>query len=422
MNGFWVETGISLLLSAFFSAAEIAFISSNKLFFELENRTSSITSKILNKFYSNSNQFISCMLLGNNIALVIYGLFMAQTLTPLMAKFISGDMLLLLVQLLIATLFILVAGEFIPKSLARVNPNFFLSLFAIPLYLIYVFLYPVSRFSSWVANLILRLLGVKMSTVDPKRFGRHDLDYFIQKTIEETPEKAELDTEVRFFQNAMEFSQVKVRDCMVPRTEIVAVEKEVSLKELASIFVETGFSKIIVYEKDIDNIIGYIHSLELFVQPDDWTQSILSLTVVPENMAANKLMKTMLAEKRSMVVVVDEFGGTSGIVTLEDLVEEIFGEIEDEHDTKLFTAKKINENTYVLSGRMEIDHVNEMFDLDIPESDEYMTVAGCILNYYRNFPKLNETVLIGDLEFKILRVTQTKIELVKLKVNKKQKL
>jgi len=422
MNGFWVETGISLLLSAFFSAAEIAFISSNKLFFELENRTSGITSKILNKFYSNSNQFISCMLLGNNIALVIYGLFMAQTLTPLMAKFISGDMLLLLVQLLIATLFILVAGEFIPKSVARVNPNFFLSLFAIPLYLIYVILYPVSRFSSWVANLILRLLGVKMSTVDPKRFGRHDLDYFIQKTIEETPEKAELDTEVRFFQNAMEFSQVKVRDCMVPRTEIVAVEKEVSLKELASIFVETGFSKIIVYEKDIDNIIGYIHSLELFVQPDDWTQSVLSLTVVPENMAANKLMKTMLAEKRSMVVVVDEFGGTSGIVTLEDLVEEIFGEIEDEHDTKLFTAKKINENTYVLSGRMEIDHVNEMFDLDIPESDEYMTVAGCILNHYRNFPKLNETVLIGDLEFKILRVTQTKIELVKLKVNKKQKL
>ena len=419
MSNFWIEIGITLLFTAFFSAAEIAFISSNKLLFELENKTSSITFKILNKFYSNGNQFISCMLLGNNIALVIYGLFMARALTPLMAQFLSGDLLILLIQLLIATVFILFAGEFIPKTVARFNPNFFLSLFAIPLYIIYIVLYPVSRFASWTANLILRILGVKISAGNNKGLGRHDLDYFIQKTIEDAPENVELDTEVRFFQNAMEFSQVKVRDCMVPRTEIVAVGKEVSLEELTSKFVETGFSKIIVYEGDIDNIAGYIHSWELFVQPEDWTKSIVSLTVVPENMAANKLMKTMLAEKKSMVVVVDEFGGTSGIVTLEDLVEEIFGEIEDEHDIKLFTAKKLSDNTYVLSGRMEIDRVNEMFDLDIPESDEYITVAGYILNHYQNFPKLNETVMIERMEFKILRVTQTKIELVKLKVHEK---
>ena len=206
---------------------------------------------------------------------------------------------------------------------------------------------------------------------------------------------------------------------MVPRTEIIAVSKEASKTDLTSKFVETGISKIIVYEGDIDNIIGYIHSLEIFEQPVDWTKSIVSLIVVPENMAANKLMKMMLAEKKNMVVVVDEFGGTSGIVTLEDLVEEIFGEIEDEHDTRLFTAKKINENNYVLSGRMEIDRVNEMFDLNIPESDEYMTIAGYILNHYQNFPKLNETVTIGLMEFKIIRVTQTKIELVKLKVHEK---
>jgi CBS domain containing-hemolysin-like protein len=205
----------------------------------------------------------------------------------------------------------------------------------------------------------------------------------------------------------------------VPRTEIAAVDKEISSADLAARFVETGFSKILVYEVDIDNIIGYIHSLELFAQPDDWTKSIVSLLIVPENMAANKLMKTMLAEKKSMVVVVDEFGGTSGIVTLEDLVEEIFGEIEDEHDTQLFTAKKLTEDTFVLSGRMEIDRINEIFSLDIPESDEYMTVAGYILNHYQNFPKLNETVRIGQLEFKILRVTRTKIELVKLKVHEK---
>jgi len=417
MSNFWIEIGITLALSAFFSAGEIAFVSSNKLLFELENKSSSLTFRILNRFYSNANQFISCMLLGNNIALVIYGLFMARALTPLMTLYFSSNLLLLLIQSFIATLFILFVGEFIPKTVARVNPNLFLSAFAIPLYIVYIILYPFSKFSSWVAMLILRIFGVKIADENHKRYGRHDLDYFLQKAIEETPENAELDTEVRFFQNAMEFSQVKVRDCMVPRTEIVAVDRQSSLKDLSSKFVETGFSKIVVYEGDIDNIIGYIHSLELFDQPDDWTKSIVILTVVPENMAANKLMKTMLAEKKSMVVIVDEFGGTSGIVTLEDLVEEIFGEIEDEHDTQLFTAKKLNENTFVLSGRMEIDRVNEMFDLNIPESDEYITVAGYILNHYQNFPKLNETVVIGQLEFKILRVTHTKIELVKLKAN-----
>jgi len=419
MSNLWTEIGITILFSAFFSAAEIAFVASNKLLFELENKASSITFKILNRFYSNPNQFISCMLLGNNIALVIYGLFMARALTPLMAPYISSDLLILLIQSLIATLFILFAGEFIPKTVARVNPNFFLSIFAIPLSIVYIILYPVSRFSSWVATMLLRVFGIKLSVVDHRRFGRDDLDYFIQKTIDETPENVELDTEVRFFQNAMEFSQVKVRDCMVPRTEVVAVDKDVPLKELNSKFVETGFSKIIVYEGDIDNIIGYIHSLELFVQPADWTKSIVSLTVVPENMAANKLMKSMLAGKKNMVVVVDEFGGTSGIVTLEDLVEEIFGEIEDEHDSQQFTAKKLSDNTYVLSGRMEIDRVNEMFDLDIPESDDYITVAGYILNHYQNFPKLNETVVIENKEFKILKVTRTKIELVKLKVYEK---
>ena len=419
MNSLWIEIGIILLLSAFFSAAEIAFISSNKLLFELESKPSSITFKILSRFYTNPNQYLSCMLLGNNIVLVIYGLLMARTLTPIMSPYISGDVLILLIQLLIATIFILIAGEFIPKTVALVNPNFFLYLFAVPLYVVYIILFPISKFSSWIATLILRIFGIKISIENRKSFGRDDLDYFIQKTIEETPKNVKLDTEVRFFRNAMEFSQVKVRDCMVPRTEIVAVGKEATLKELTSKFVETGFSKILVYEEDIDNIIGYIHSLELFIQPVDWTKSIVSLIVVPENMSANKLMKTMLAEKKSMVVVVDEFGGTSGIVTLEDLVEEIFGEIEDEHDTPLLTAKKLGSNTYVFSGRMEIGRANEMFDLDIPESDEYITVAGYILNHYQNFPKLNETVIIGQMEFKILRVTQTKIELVKLKVNEK---
>jgi CBS domain containing-hemolysin-like protein len=411
-----MEILITLLFSAFFSAAEIAFVSSNKLLFELENKSKNLTSKILNKFYANSNQFISCMLVGNNIALVIYGLLMAKALTPFMIKFLSGDLLILLMQSILATILIIFAGEFIPKTVARINPNFFLTFFAIPLYMVYVILYPLSKFASWLVSLILRVFGVKISGIDPKRFGREDLDYLLQKTIDETPENVELDTEVRYFQNAMEFSQVKVRDCTVPRTEIIAVDKSAPLKELTTKFFETGFSKIVVYEEDIDNIIGYIHSSELFNKPEDWTKSIVSLLFVPENMAANKLMKNMLAEKKSMVVVVDEFGGTSGIVTLEDLVEEIFGEIEDEHDTKLFIAKKLNDNEYVLSGRMEIDRVNEMFDLEIPESDEYITIAGYILEHYQNFPKLNETILIDRFEFKIIKVTRTKIELVRLRI------
>jgi CBS domain containing-hemolysin-like protein len=268
-----------------------------------------------------------------------------------------------------------------------------------------------------MVRFISHVFGMKNSRTNPKSFGRNDLDYLLQKTIEEAPEDAEIDTEVRFFQNVMEFSQVKIRDCMVPRTEIIAVDKSASFQELISKFVETGLSKIVVYEGDIDNIIGYIHSSELFGRPVDWTPSIVVLSFVPESMAANRLMKTMLAEKKSMVIAVDEFGGVAGLVTLEDLVEEIFGEIEDEHDTKMYVAKRLKNNEYILSGRMEIDRVNEMFDLDIPESDEYLTVAGFILVNYQNFPKRNETVLIGNFEFKIIKVTRTKIELVKLRVH-----
>jgi CBS domain containing-hemolysin-like protein len=419
MSGLLIQIIITLLFSAFFSAAEIAFVTSNKLLFELENKTKNITKRILNLFYDNSNQFVSSMLVGNNIALVIYGLLMARALTPFFEQHLSGDFLILFLQSLTATLLIIFAGEFMPKSVAKINPNFFLTAMAFPLFIIYILLYPISQLVYLIAGLIFRIFGIKIPKTSPKRFGRNDLDYFLQKTIDETSEKTELDTEVRFFQNAMEFSQVKIRDCIVPRTEIIAVDKSASLKELTSKFVETGVSKIVVYERDIDNVIGYIHSSELFTQPTDWTKSIISLPFVPENMAANKLMKNILAEKKSMVIVVDEFGGTSGLVTLEDLVEEIFGEIEDEHDTKLYVAKQLNDNEYVLSGRMETDRVNEMFDLNIPESDEYITIGGFILEHYRSFPKLNETVSIGRFEFKIIKVTRTKIELVKLRVLEK---
>ena len=247
-------------------------------------------------------------------------------------------------------------------------------------------------------------------------FGKNDLDRFIQKTIEESGDNTEIETEVKYFQNALEFSNVKLRNCIVPRTEIVAFEIDTPFEELLTAFIETGLSKILVYKENIDNIIGYIHSSEMFTKPKDWTKHINTISVVPENMAANKLMKNMLLEKKNIAVVVDEFGGTSGVVTLEDLVEEIFGEFEDEHDTKSHIARRISDTEFIFSGRMEIDKVNENFGLEIPESEEYVTIAGYILNHYRDFPKPNETIKINKYTFKIIKVTSTKIELVRLKI------
>lgn len=408
---------VSLAFSAFFSGMEISYVSANKLRFELDKKDKSLTSKILDVFFHNPNQFISTMLVGNNIALVVYGLQMAILLEPWIAQFVDQEALIVLIQSIISTILILFTGEFIPKTIFKIDPNFFLRLFALPLYLVYILLYPISKFSSLLSFLILRIAGVKnLKDSGVYTLGKVDLDYFIQQSIEDAPQDSEMDTEVKIFQNALEFSNVKVRDCIVPRTEIVACDKEVSTEELRSRFIETGLSKILIYDENIDNIIGYIHSSELFKHPDNWLEQLCKVSIVPETMAANKLMRVLMQEKKSLAVVVDEFGGTSGIVTLEDLVEEIFGEIEDEHDMKREVARKVSENEYLLSGRMEIDTLNEMFGLDLPESDDYVTIAGLILHYYQKFPKLNESIEYGKYTFKIVKATATKIELVRMKV------
>ncbi|MCC8134185.1 MAG: hemolysin family protein [Tannerellaceae bacterium] len=413
----WTYILISLAFSAFFSGVEIAFISSNKLRYELDKKRKTFSSKILDIFYNNPNQFISTMLVGNNIALVIYGLQMAIILEPYIAKVVSNGALIVLIQSLISTILILFTAEFIPKTIFKINPNFSLSLFAVPLYIFYIILYPISRFSSLISFGILRLFGAKnLDDSSDRTLGRVDLDHYLQQSREDGKKNSDMDTEVKIFQNALDFSSVRLRDCIVPRTEIVACDTHSSIEELKAKFIETGLSKILVYNENIDDIIGYIHSSELFKNPEDWTQHINTISIVPETMAANKLMKMLMGEKKSLAVVVDEFGGTAGIVTLEDLVEEIFGEIEDEHDTKSHVAKQTGENEYVLSGRIEIDTVNEMFSLDLPESDDYVTVAGFILHSYQKFPKLNETITIDKFIFKILKVTATKIELVKLKI------
>ena len=276
-------------------------------------------------------------------------------------------------------------------------------------------MWPISKFSTFLSKILLRIVGVKMdSENNDEGFSKVDLDYLLQSSIDNAANEDEINDEVKIFQNALDFSDTKVRDCMVPRTEIQAVEKNASLEELRQKFVESGNSKVIVYEEDIDHIVGYIHSSELFHNPKRWQDHIRTLTFVPETMQAQKLMQTFLQQKKSLGVVVDEFGGTSGLVSLEDIVEEIFGDIEDEHDSSKYVATRTEDGDYVLSGRLEIDKVNELFGIDLPESDEYMTVGGFILHEYQSFPKLNEVVKIGSFEFKIVKSTARKIELVRL--------
>ena len=408
---------ITMAFSAFFSGMEIAFVSVDKLRFEM-NRKGGVSSRILSLFFRNPNDFISTMLVGNNIALVIYGILMAQIIGDnLLAGWITNHFVMVLVQTVISTLIILVTGEFLPKTLFKINPNLALNVCAVPLFICYVVLYPISKFSSGVSFLFLRLFGMKVNKeASAKAFGKVDLDYFVQSSIDNAESEQTLDTEVKIFQNALDFAAVKIRDCIVPRTEVVAVALDTSLEELKGRFVESGISKIIVYDGNIDNVVGYIHSSEMFRSPKDWRDHVKEVPIVPETMAAHKLMKLFMQQKKTIAVVVDEFGGTSGIVSLEDLVEEIFGDIEDEHDNTSYICKQIGEHEYVLSARLEIEKVNETFNLELPESDDYLTVGGLILNQYQSFPKLHELVSVGNYQFKIIKVTATKIELVRLKV------
>jgi CBS domain containing-hemolysin-like protein len=319
---------------------------------------------------------------------------------------------------ILSTIIVLFTGEFLPKSLFKSNPNRLLAIFAIPAFLCYVVLWPISRFSTWLSRIFLRIFGIKLEKENADdAFTKVDLDYLVQTSINNAENEEDIEDEVKIFQNALDFADTKVRDCMVPRTEIRAVEDNCSLDELMTVFVESGKSKIIVYHDDIDHITGYIHSSEMFRAPKEWRDNIQKMPYVPETMTARKLMQTFLQKKKSLAVVIDEFGGTSGIVSLEDIVEEIFGEIEDEHDSSNYIAKQLPDGEYMLSARLEIDKINEMFNLELPESEEYMTLGGLILHYYQSFPKLNEVVTIGRFEFKIIKNTMTKIELVRLKVN-----
>ncbi len=419
---------ITMLFSAFFSGMEIAFVSSNRLLAEMDREKNGLSQKAITVFYQHPNNFVSTMLVGNNIALVIYGILFAQIFdATLFAPFSDGIRVTL--DTLLSTVVVLFTGEFLPKTIFKNTPNTMLTVFAIPAWLCYVILYPISRLATLLSKGLLRLVGIRMARENEEReFTKVDLDYLVQTSIDNAGDEDLIGEEVKIFQNALDFSETKVRDCMVPRTEIDAVEDTATIEELKQTFIESGHSKIIVYHEDIDHIIGYIHSSDMF-RLDNSAEANSSLftlhssllreiSFVPETMLASRLMKQLMQQKRSLAIVVDEFGGTSGLVSLEDIMEEITGEIEDEHDSTNHVAKQLSDHEFILSARLEISKINEQFDLSLPESDEYMTLGGLILHVYQSFPKLNEVVKFGDFEFKIVKNTATKIELVRLTVAK----
>ncbi len=407
-----------MVLSAFFSGMEIAFVASNRLLMKVGKDQSRLSQHCLKVFYANPNSFVSTMLVGNNIVLVVYGILFARIFDGLwQLAGISNDATLVMLDSICSTLVILFTGEFLPKTLFKSNPNRLMSLLAPVAYLFYIVLWPISRFSTLLSRLFLRLLGVKMEEGNNDgTFTKVDLDDLVQSSIDNTPQGGEVDDEMKIFQNALDFPDLKVRDCMVPRTEINAVPYDCTADELQQKFVESGNSKILIYKEDIDHIVGYIHTLELFRAREKWHDHIRQMPFVPETMAAQKLMQIFLGQKKSIGVVVDEFGGTSGIVSLEDIVEEIFGDIEDEHDNTNYIAKQTADGDYILSGRLEIDKANELFNLGLPDSGEYKTISGLILHAYQSFPKLNEVVKVGKYHFKIVKKTMTKIEVVRLHV------
>ena len=422
MTALIIGLAVTMLFSAFFSGMEIAFVSSNRLLAEVSREKNSLSQRAISFFYRHPNDFVSTMLVGNNIALVVYGILFAKIFdATLFSSFAPATRVT--ADTLLSTLVVLFTGEFLPKTIFKSNPNAMLTLFALPAWVCYVVLYPISRFATLLSKGLLRLFGLRMdNSSDDHEFTKVDLDYLVQTSIDNARNEDDIDEEVKIFQNALDFSETKARDCMVPRTEIDAIEDNATIDDLKQKFTESGHSKIIVYREDIDHITGYIHSSEMFRLSDEgkvksWKSLVRPISFVPETMLASRLMRQLMQQKRSLAVVVDEFGGTSGLVSLEDLVEEIFGDIEDEHDSTNYVAKRLDNGEYLLSARLEIEKVNELFDLDLPESDDYMTVGGLILHEYQSFPKLNEVVRIADrFHFKVIKSTATKIELVRLNV------
>lgn len=401
-----------LILSAFFSGMEIAYVSSNKIHIEIEKKQNNFLAGVLKKITKRPSKFIATMLVGNNIALVIYGFYMGDLLMNYIpiAGF-SG----LLIQTIISTLVILMTAEFLPKVFFQIYANNLVKIFAVPAYFFYVVFSLISEFIIWISDLVLKFVFKTEGDTVQLSFSKLELGNYISEQMDIAETKEEMDSEIQIFQNALDFSEVKSREAMIPRTEIVAVDIDTSPKELAKIFTETGFSKILIYKENIDDILGYVHSFELFKKPSTIKKVLMPVIFVPETMLIKDVLAVLSKKRKSIAVVIDEYGGTSGIITVEDIIEELFGDIEDEHDSIALIEEKLGEDHYKFSARLEVDYINENYDLNLNESENYETLGGLIVNFTEEIPDKGETVAIDNHLFTILEVSSTKIELVEVR-------
>ena len=406
---------ICLLLSAFFSGMEIAFLTSNKLRIEIDKSKKGVTQALIDLFISHSGMYITTLLVGNNVVMVIYGIFMSDLLVKQFEFLHLSIGVELFVETLVSTLIILVFAEFLPKTVFRLRSNLFLKLFSVPVFLFYLLFFPLSYFSVWLGGWLLRIFtGRKLGHKEPNRaFGKVDLNNLIEEGEVNARQEEEMH-EIKLFRNALDFSEVKLRECIVPRPDVVALSIDSSIEELTQLFIDTGLSRILIYKESIDDIIGYVHISTLFKDPPTIAKALSRVLIVPETMSAQRLLNLFIRDQKSDAVVVDEFGITAGIVTIEDIMEEIFGEIEDEHDHLNLKEVMISEQEYIFSGRLEVDYLNEKYHLDLEEREEYETLAGLVLYFNQSIPQEGETIVVNDLTFKILSVKNARIEEIKV--------
>ena len=412
-----VITILAVVFSALFSGMEIAYVQSNKVRMQIDGSRGGVVDRIIQGFSHNEDMFISSLLVGNNVVLVVYGITLSVLINPVLERwFGDSEAMVLIANTVFSTLVILLCGEFIPKATFRINPNFMMRMFALPLYVIYIVLYPVSKFISFITKGLMGLFGIQENKVDARLITMDQLDDYLEEQLHSRQQqKEDVDNEVKIFRNAIDFKDTTIGECMRPRNEIIAVDKDGTTRDdLLSLFSRTGLSKIVVYKEDIDDVVGYIHISELFNIDSDWRSHLKPVIFTPETMLANKMMRRMIAEKRSMCIVIDEFGGTSGLATLEDLVEEIFGEIEDEHDRQRQLFRQLPDGGYEISGRAEISAVNEGLGLDLKESEDYNTIAGFILHYTEALPSEGDAFDIGGMKFTVTRMSTTRIEQVRV--------
>ncbi|MBT6705636.1 MAG: HlyC/CorC family transporter [Flavobacteriaceae bacterium] len=407
-----------LILSAFFSGMEIAYVSSNKVHIAIEKQQDGFLSKILQKITKRPSKFIATMLIGNNIALVIYGFFMGDLLMGYIATYLTiepNGFLALFIQTIVSTVVILLTAEFLPKVFFQIYANNLVKFFALPVYFFYIIFSIISEFVIWITDKLLKLVFKTDGDEVQLSFSKVELGNYISEQMETVKTEDEVDSEIQIFQNALDFSEVKSREVLIPRTEVIAVTIDMSPKELSELFIKTGLSKILVYNKNIDNILGYVHSFELFKKPTTIKSVLIPVVFVPETMLIKEVLNILTKKSKSIAVVIDEYGGTSGILTVEDIVEELFGEIEDEHDKLVLIEKVVNDGIYLFSARLDVDYINETYKLNLPENENYETLGGMIVSFTEDIPKKDEVIVLQDYTFNILEVSNTKLELVEVK-------